>query len=465
MTPAWRAGERPGLVAQSRRSPSPAAPCEIRSPAVSSMSSSRPGGSGVTCCARSMQLVGGVAHRGDHDDHVVPGLPGGHDALRDPLDALGVGDRGAAVLLHDEPHACRPLRRSGCPARLTLRQGLGAPGTVAGPERGADDRTGDARRTAAAGTAARWWRRRRGVHARGVRRSFGPVHAVQGIDLDAPPGQVTALVGPNGAGKTTLMLVLATLLEPDAGEVRVAGFDPVTQAADVRARMGWSPDVFGLYDNLSCTEYLEVMAAAYDVPRHARADRARQLLTAGPAAGEGGRPGAQPVPGPEAAARAGPRAGARPGGAAAGRAGVRAGPAQPGRAARPAAALRRRGPRGGRVQPHPVRPGGGRRPGGVRGRRPDRRAAQGRRAAGGAVAADVPAALAGPGCAAPGAGAGERGLGGRRARGVDVEVVGGERTAARLLSELVAAGVPISAFAPLGGALEATYLDLVEGQR
>ena len=49
--------------------------------------------------------------------------------------------------------------------------------------------------------------------------------------------------------------------------------------------------------------------------------------------------------------------------------------------------------------------------------------------------------------------------------GLDVEVVGGERTAARLLSELVAAGVPISAFAPLGGALEATYLDLVEGQR
>ena len=49
--------------------------------------------------------------------------------------------------------------------------------------------------------------------------------------------------------------------------------------------------------------------------------------------------------------------------------------------------------------------------------------------------------------------------------GLDVEVVGGERTAARLLSELVTAGVPISAFAPLGGALEATYLDLVEGQK
>src|SRR6185369_5009711 len=117
-----------------------------------------------------------------------------------------------------------------------------------------------------------------GISARGVRRSFGPVHAVQGIDLDAPPGQVTALVGPNGAGKTTAMLVLATLLTPDAGEVRVAGFDPVTQADEVRARMGWSPDVFGLYDTLSCREYLEVMAAAYRLPKPDRAPRVEHLL-------------------------------------------------------------------------------------------------------------------------------------------------------------------------------------------
>jgi ABC-2 type transport system ATP-binding protein len=117
-----------------------------------------------------------------------------------------------------------------------------------------------------------------GVWARGVRRSFGPVRAVQGVDLDAPAGQVTALVGPNGAGKTTLLLVLATLLRPDAGDVRVAGYDPMTQAGEVRARMGWSPDVFGLYDNLTAREYLEVMAAAYRVPARARADRAAYLL-------------------------------------------------------------------------------------------------------------------------------------------------------------------------------------------
>ena len=101
-----------------------------------------------------------------------------------------------------------------------------------------------------------------GVVASGVRRSFGEVQAVRGIDLTAAPGEVTALVGPNGAGKTTLLLVLATLLVPDAGEVRVAGHDPVTEPDAVRARMGWSPDVFGLYDNLTGREYLEFVGEA-----------------------------------------------------------------------------------------------------------------------------------------------------------------------------------------------------------
>ena len=117
-----------------------------------------------------------------------------------------------------------------------------------------------------------------GVVARGVRRSFGPVQAVRGIDLTAPPGEVTALVGPNGAGKTTLMLVLATLLVPDAGEVRVAGHDPVTEADAVRARMGWSPDVFGMYDNLTCREYLELFGEAYRLGRAGARARAGELL-------------------------------------------------------------------------------------------------------------------------------------------------------------------------------------------
>ena len=118
-----------------------------------------------------------------------------------------------------------------------------------------------------------------GIRATGVRRSFGAVEAVRGIDLTAAPGEVTALVGPNGAGKTTLLLVLATLLVPDAGEVRVAGFDPVTEPDEVRARMGWSPDVFGLYDNLTAREYLEFVGAAFRLPRPRARERAGELLS------------------------------------------------------------------------------------------------------------------------------------------------------------------------------------------
>jgi ABC-2 type transport system ATP-binding protein len=117
-----------------------------------------------------------------------------------------------------------------------------------------------------------------GISARGVRRCFGDVEAVADIDLEAPSGQVTALVGPNGSGKTTLFLVLATLLVPDAGEVSVGGHDPVTEPDAVRATLGWSPDVFGVYDNLTSREYLEFFAAAYLLPKRDRRARADELL-------------------------------------------------------------------------------------------------------------------------------------------------------------------------------------------
>jgi ABC-2 type transport system ATP-binding protein len=117
-----------------------------------------------------------------------------------------------------------------------------------------------------------------GVVARGVTRCFGSVEALRGLDLTVPYGRVTALVGPNGAGKTTLLLVLATLLRPDAGEVRVAGFDPVTHPAQVRATMGWMPDVFGVYDQLTVREYLAFFADAYLLGRPRADERVSSLL-------------------------------------------------------------------------------------------------------------------------------------------------------------------------------------------
>jgi len=117
-----------------------------------------------------------------------------------------------------------------------------------------------------------------GVEVVGVRRSFGAVHAVAGMDLSAPAGMVTALVGPNGSGKTTLLLMIAGLLAPDAGTVRVDGFDPTSQGAAVKARLGWMPDVFGAWDALTVVEHLQVFARAYRVPRAAAGPRIRDLL-------------------------------------------------------------------------------------------------------------------------------------------------------------------------------------------
>ena len=80
-----------------------------------------------------------------------------------------------------------------------------------------------------------------GIVVDGLSRSFGEVHAVRQASFEAKPGQVTALIGPNGSGKTTLMLMLASLLAPDAGTIRVAGHDPLTDAESVRRQIGWMP--------------------------------------------------------------------------------------------------------------------------------------------------------------------------------------------------------------------------------
>lgn len=117
-----------------------------------------------------------------------------------------------------------------------------------------------------------------GIVVRDLRRSFGSVHALDGATFTARPGAVTALVGPNGSGKTTLLLVLAGLLVPDSGEVRVAGLDPVTQGPAARARTGWMPDAFGTWDSLTAREVLLTFGAAYRLPPAAARARAADLL-------------------------------------------------------------------------------------------------------------------------------------------------------------------------------------------
>ena len=82
----------------------------------------------------------------------------------------------------------------------------------------------------------------------------GPVRAVQGVGFTARDGEITGLLGPNGAGKTTTLRMLYTLMSPDAGSVQVDGFDSVTQAEDVRRRLGVLPAARGVYKRLTARE-------------------------------------------------------------------------------------------------------------------------------------------------------------------------------------------------------------------
>ena len=145
----------------------------------------------------------------------------------------------------------------------------------------------------------------------GVEKSYGAVRALDGIDLEIPEGSVFGLIGPNGAGKTTSMLVISTLLARDAGKVEVVGVDPQDDPKGVRRLLGYMPDFFGFYENLTTREYLEFFAAASDI----KGPRRKAVVTRSAGAGgprpQGRRRRQQPVEGHEAAPLPGPRAGAR----------------------------------------------------------------------------------------------------------------------------------------------------------
>ncbi|MGP9502737.1 ABC transporter ATP-binding protein [Specibacter sp. AOP5-B1-6] len=117
-----------------------------------------------------------------------------------------------------------------------------------------------------------------GLSATGLSRSFGAVHAVVQMDVQAPAGQVTALIGPNGAGKTTLLLMLASLLAPDAGSISVMGIDPVKDPAAARAKIGWMPDTLGVWEALTAREILTTMGKFYRLPKAQIPARVEKLL-------------------------------------------------------------------------------------------------------------------------------------------------------------------------------------------
>jgi ABC-type multidrug transport system ATPase subunit len=117
-----------------------------------------------------------------------------------------------------------------------------------------------------------------GIIAEGVTRSFGEVHAVRHASFHARAGRVTGLVGPNGAGKTTLLLMLASLLAPDTGSIRIGDIDPVTEPLAARRLLGWMPDALGAWPSLTARETITTTARLYDMSKPDAAARATELL-------------------------------------------------------------------------------------------------------------------------------------------------------------------------------------------
>jgi ABC-2 type transport system ATP-binding protein len=116
------------------------------------------------------------------------------------------------------------------------------------------------------------------IEVRDLRKSYGDVKALCGVDLAAPPGTVLGLLGPNGAGKTTAVRILTTLLPPDGGSARVAGLDVVRDAARLRAQIGLAGQYAAVDENLTGRENLEMVGRLYHLGRGPSLERADELL-------------------------------------------------------------------------------------------------------------------------------------------------------------------------------------------
>jgi ABC-2 type transport system ATP-binding protein len=116
------------------------------------------------------------------------------------------------------------------------------------------------------------------IQIQGLHKSFGDNHVLRGVDLDIPAGIVVALLGANGAGKTTVINVLTTLLTPDAGRARVAGFDVVSQADQVRASIGVTGQFAAVDGLLTGEENLRLMARLAHLDKTTADQRISELL-------------------------------------------------------------------------------------------------------------------------------------------------------------------------------------------
>jgi ABC-2 type transport system ATP-binding protein len=116
------------------------------------------------------------------------------------------------------------------------------------------------------------------VHTEDLRKAFGSLVAVEGLDLDIHRGEIFGLLGPNGSGKTTTIRMLTGLLEPTSGSAQVAGIDVVRDPEGVRQRIGYMSQRYGLYDDMTVAENMRFYASMYGLRGDRRSRRIDALL-------------------------------------------------------------------------------------------------------------------------------------------------------------------------------------------
>lgn len=116
------------------------------------------------------------------------------------------------------------------------------------------------------------------ISCENLTKRFGPLTALEDVSFQADEGQIIGLLGPDGAGKTTLMRHLCGLWKPDAGKVTVLGLDSVRNASKIQSQVGYVPQKFGLYENLTVMENITLYARLHGISRSDLEERVKKLL-------------------------------------------------------------------------------------------------------------------------------------------------------------------------------------------
>lgn len=114
---------------------------------------------------------------------------------------------------------------------------------------------------------------------RDLKKTYGNYHALDGLNMDLKAGALYGFVGPNGAGKTTTIKIMTGLLMPDSGTVEIDGIDALQKPHQLKQKIGYVPDHFGVYDNLKVCEYMEFFASCYGIEGLKARKRSQVLLS------------------------------------------------------------------------------------------------------------------------------------------------------------------------------------------